>query len=64
VGWTQSELTRRAKVALGTLRRMEESNGPVGSRTDSLFKVVAALEKNGVEFLDGGQPGVRLRRQK
>jgi hypothetical protein len=49
-------------VALGTIRRMEGFDGPVGARTDTLGKVVAALEKVGIEFLDSGSPGVRLKR--
>lgn len=61
LGWAQGELAKKAKVALGTVRKMEGSDGPVGSRTDSLFKVVAVLEKAGVEFIDSGQPGVRMR---
>jgi hypothetical protein len=43
---------------------MEDFDGAVGARTDTLAKVVATLEKAGVEFLDGGRPGVRLRELK
>jgi len=64
LGWAQSELSRKCKVALGTIRRMEDFDGPVGARTDTLAKVVTVLEKAGVEFLNGGSPGVRLRLQK
>ncbi len=49
-------------MALGTIRRMEDFDGPVQSRTETLGKVVAALEKAGVAFLNDGQPGVRLTR--
>jgi hypothetical protein len=41
---------------------MEGFDGPVGARTDTLGKVAAVLEKAGVEFLNSGQPGVRLKR--
>jgi hypothetical protein len=40
---------------------MEGSDGPVSSRTESLTRVVITLEKAGVDFLDGDQPGVRMR---
>jgi len=50
-------------VALGTLRRMEGFDGPVSARTESLTRVVLTLEKAGVEFLDSGNPGVRLKLQ-
>jgi hypothetical protein len=40
---------------------MESFDGPVSARTESLGKVVMALEKAGIEFLNGGSPGVRLK---
>ena len=40
---------------------MEEFNGPVAARTDTLGRVVAVLEKGGVEFLNDARPGVRER---
>ena len=61
LGWSQGVLADQAKVALGTIRKMERLDGPVGSRTDSLFKVAAALEKAGVELLNSGNPGVRMK---
>jgi hypothetical protein len=42
---------------------MEAFEGPIGSRTDTLGNVMAALEKAGIEFLDNDQPGVRLRKK-
>lgn len=60
LGWTQEELSTKAKVALGTVKRMEGFNGPVGARTDTLRKIMTVLEKAGVEFLDDDRPGVRL----
>jgi hypothetical protein len=41
---------------------MEDFDGPVRARTETLGRVVAALEKAGVDFLDDGLPGVRLKR--
>lgn len=52
------------KVALGTVRRMEGFGGTVGARTETLGRVVAVLEKAGVEFLDGERPGVRMGRNR
>jgi hypothetical protein len=40
---------------------MEGFDGPVSARTESLNRVVVTLERAGVEFLDSGSPGVRLR---
>ena len=61
IGIDQIELALRARVARGTVRRMESFDGEVGSRTATLSKVQAVLERAGVEFLGGDQPGVRMR---
>lgn len=62
VGMEQIELAKRARVARGTIRRMESFEGEIGSRTSTLSKVLATLERAGVEFLGGDQPGVRMRK--
>jgi predicted transcriptional regulator len=61
LGWSQQELARKADISEGTVKRMESFKGPVGARFDTLVKLVAVLEKAGIEFLDEGEPGVRLR---
>jgi hypothetical protein len=43
---------------------MEGFDGAVGARTDTLGKVAAVLERAGIEFLDDGSPGVRIRPKK
>lgn len=62
VGMEQAELAKRARVARGTVRRMESFSGEIGSQTSTLSKVRIVLERAGVEFLYGDQPGVRLRK--
>jgi hypothetical protein len=42
---------------------MESFDGPVKSRTESLMRVVAVLERAGVEFLDNGETGVKLKQR-
>jgi hypothetical protein len=42
---------------------MEGFDGPVRARTETLDRIVAVLEKAGVEFLDEERPGVRLRKK-
>jgi len=63
LGMEQIDLAKRARVAIGTIRRMESFAGEVGSRTETLSKVQAALERAGIEFLGEGRPGVRLHSQ-
>lgn len=62
LGWEQTDLAKKAGVAVSTIRRMESFPGEVGARTGTLSQVQRALEKAGMEFLDDGSPGVRLRR--
>jgi predicted transcriptional regulator len=61
IGMEQIELAKRARVAIGTIRRMESFDGEVGARTSTLSLVKRALEKAGIEFLNDDRPGVRLR---
>lgn len=61
LGWSQRELCKKSKLALGTVQRMENFVGPVGARTETLGRVVTVLEKAGVEFLNNDRPGVRIR---
>jgi hypothetical protein len=48
-------------VALGTIKRMEGFDGPVGARADTLRRIITVFEKAGVEFVNDDMPGVRLR---
>jgi transcriptional regulator with XRE-family HTH domain len=67
LGIDQRTLAERAGVSLPTIQRMESSSGFVRGVVDSLTKVVAALEREGVELIgdnaasSGGGRGVRLR---
>jgi predicted transcriptional regulator len=64
VGWEQTNLAKKAGVAISTVRRMESFDGEVGARTATLSLVQRALEKAGVEFLNHERPGVRMRSTK
>ena len=67
LGMDQRTLADRAGVSLPTIQRMEASSGFVRGVVDTLTKVVAALEREGVELIGengvsaGGGRGVRLR---
>jgi len=54
---------KKAEVALGTIRRMEELEAAGNARAETLIKVTTVLEKAGVEFLNDDRPGVRLRKK-
>ena len=54
------ELAEMAKVSPATIVRFEAGGGAVMERT--IDAIQAALENSGVDFTDGEQPGVRLRK--
>jgi hypothetical protein len=60
---TQPQLSTQANISAGTLKRMEASEGEVVGMANNVAAVVSALEKAGVEFMNGGEPGVKLRKR-
>lgn len=61
-GLDQGELARRAGVNVNTIGAMEKRGAEMlTSGLDKITAVMRALEEAGVEFLNHGQPGVRLR---
>ena len=61
LGIEQKALAEMAGVSLPTIQRMEASEGIVRGNIDTLTKVVAALDRAGVELLHIGGRGVRLK---
>lgn len=59
--WEQTTLADHAKTPLATVQRVEDEPGPaVGDRL-TINAIRGALEAAGVEFLNDGQPGVRMK---
>jgi transcriptional regulator with XRE-family HTH domain len=64
LGFDQKAVAEKTGVGINTVRSMEAAGaGNVRSRTDTLDAIIAALEAGGIEFTNGDQPGVRLRKQ-
>lgn len=67
LGIDQRTLAELAGVSVPTIQRMEASDGYVRGVVDTLTKVIAALEREGIELIredsvsTGGGRGVRLR---
>jgi len=61
VGWEQTDLAKKAGVAISTVRRMESFDGEVEASTSTLSLVQRTLQKAGVEFLNHERPGVRMK---
>jgi transcriptional regulator with XRE-family HTH domain len=64
LGWSQSELARRAGLSLPTVKRVEAGSGPRVS-DEARRRIQQALEICGVQFIaeNGGGPGLRLRKR-
>lgn len=56
------ELAESAGVNISTIQRIERADGPVRGNIETLRRIQDALEAAGVEFLEDGLPGVRLRK--
>ncbi|MBF0334589.1 MAG: helix-turn-helix domain-containing protein [Alphaproteobacteria bacterium] len=61
LGWEQKDLAKAAGVNINTIRRMEGSDGAIRGNIRTLADVRTALENAGIEFLNHGSPGVRIR---
>jgi hypothetical protein len=60
-GIEQQALANAAAVHVNTIRKMEaKGREEITSAADVLRRVQTALERFGVEFTNGAQPGVRL----
>lgn len=58
----QATLAKRADVNVNTIRNMEARGAePISSSALIVRAVEVELEKAGIEFLNHGRPGVRLR---
>jgi DNA-binding XRE family transcriptional regulator len=60
LGWNSVQLAHAAGVGKATIWRLESADGPLGGESETVAKIVSALESAGIEFLDNKRPGVRL----
>ncbi|WP_113891114.1 helix-turn-helix domain-containing protein [Roseiarcus fermentans] len=60
LGWSQTELALAAKIGRATIADFE--SGKRGPYARTLDVLRSTLEGAGVEFTNGGEPGVKLRR--
>jgi transcriptional regulator with XRE-family HTH domain len=64
LGWSQERLAEASGVSIPTVKRLEAKDGELGGREDTREKIRAALERAQIEFTNGEEPGVRLRKAK
>ena len=60
--WEQRQLADASLVSLPTIKRLEAKPGVLIAHRSTVAALRAAFEAAGVEFINGDQPGVRLRR--
>jgi predicted transcriptional regulator len=58
----QRDLAATAGVSLETVKRIERSPGPISALAATVEKIQRALESAGIEFTNGDEPGVKLRK--
>jgi transcriptional regulator with XRE-family HTH domain len=69
-GLDQRALARASRLSLPTIQRMEASDGVVRGNVESLMKLIAALDRAGIELINeeatsaSGGRGVRLKGQR
>ena len=61
LGWPPSRLAQRAKVHSAIVRRAESVTGRAPVTVYQAALIRDALERFGVEFTDGDEPGVKLK---
>ena len=58
--WEQRTLAEKSGVSVPTIQRLEAMEGPVTANRPTINSLVSAFEAAGIEFQNGGAPGVRL----
>ena len=61
LGWPPSRLAQRAKVHSAIVRRAESVTGRAPVTVYQAALIRDALERFGIEFTDGDEPGVKLK---
>jgi transcriptional regulator with XRE-family HTH domain len=67
LGWSQLELAKAASVGVATVRRLEGAGSEIRGSAQTVWKIQAALEAAGIEFIPADElkgPGVRFRHAK
>ncbi|WCS28326.1 transcriptional regulator [Methylobacterium sp. NMS14P] len=60
--WSAHDLAEAASLGIATIRRAEGQEDRLGVTAANAKALRSALEAQGIEFIGGEDPGVRLRR--
>jgi transcriptional regulator with XRE-family HTH domain len=64
LSWSQERLAEASGVSLPTIKRLEPGDGSLPTKVETMEKLHRALEAAGVEFTNGDEPGVKLKKAK
>ena len=64
LGWSQSDLARHSGISEPTIARLESAEGVLGGRGETIRKIRAALETNGIELIEENRTGEGVRFRK
>ena len=61
--WEQRNLAEASSVSLASIKRLETRPGTLAAQARTVDAIRRALEAVGVEFTNGDEPGVKLKRR-
>lgn len=61
--WEQRDLAEASKVSLPSIKRLETTPGTLAAQERTVEAIRAAIEAAGVEFTNGEQAGVRMKKR-
>jgi DNA-binding XRE family transcriptional regulator len=62
LSWSQDDLAEKSGVSKPTIARLETEDGELKGYAATRIKIISAFGEAGIKFLNGGEPGVRLRK--
>jgi transcriptional regulator with XRE-family HTH domain len=60
--WNQDRLATESGLAASTIKRLE-NGGLAKASVENVDKIAEAFERVGIQFFNGDEPGVRLRKR-
>jgi len=61
--WEQRDLAAASSVSLPTIKRLESKRGILSAHAMTVAALKRALENAGIEFTNGHEPGVKVRKK-
>ena len=62
--WEQKDLAEASGISLPSIKRLEGIKGVLSAQYSTVDAIIAAFDRAGVEFTNGDEPGVKLKKAK